>query len=399
MNAALSTPTSRRASALRDLADIRGGGTPSKSCAEFYSGSIPWVSPKDFKGNEILDAQDHISQAAIDQSATRLIPAGAVLVVLRSGVLKHRLPVAVNRVPVAINQDVKALICGAELDPNYLAHFLRYGAPKLLQRVRATTADNLPIDVLADLEIPVPERSEQRRVAAILDRAERIRLKCAGVVEILDKLVDQRFRAISSEGQRKCTVAEIGQVQGGIQVTPRRAAFPIEVPYLRVANVFRDRLDLSEVKSIRVTHAEMDRVKLNLGDVLIVEGHGNKAEIGRAAVWNGEISLCVHQNHLIRVRVDRRAAVPEYVGHAINSAESRSQIARFSGTTSGLNTISTADVKDLTIQLPTLGEQFEFRRVIQMALRLKSLLILRDAAARQLHKALEAKIFDGNSLL
>ena len=101
---------------LKEIADICGGGTPSKARPEFYQGSIPWVSPKDFKGGEIGDSEDHITEEAIRNSAAKLIPAGSVLVVVRSGVLKHRLPVALTRVSVAVNQDVKAFICGPSLD-------------------------------------------------------------------------------------------------------------------------------------------------------------------------------------------------------------------------------------------------------------------------------------------
>ncbi len=97
--------------ALDDLVSVSGGGTPSKSRPEFFTGQIPWVSPKDMKCWEIFDSQDHITQEAIDNSSTKLIGTGAVLVVIRSGILKHSLPVAINRVPVTLNQDMKALVC------------------------------------------------------------------------------------------------------------------------------------------------------------------------------------------------------------------------------------------------------------------------------------------------
>ena len=97
--------------ALDDLVSVSGGGTPSKSRPEIFTGQIPWVSPKDMKCWEIFDSQDHITQEAIDNSSTKLIGTGAVLVVIRSGVLKHSLPVAINRVLVTLNQDMKALVC------------------------------------------------------------------------------------------------------------------------------------------------------------------------------------------------------------------------------------------------------------------------------------------------
>src|SRR4051812_15333398 len=86
---------------LGDLGEWRGGGTPSKADARFWSGgSIPWVSPKDMKQERIADSEDHITPTALRESAARLIAPGSVLVVTRSGILERVLPVAVTDKPV-----------------------------------------------------------------------------------------------------------------------------------------------------------------------------------------------------------------------------------------------------------------------------------------------------------
>ncbi|MGC9261892.1 MAG: restriction endonuclease subunit S, partial [Phycisphaerae bacterium] len=78
---------------LGSLCKISGGGTPSKKNPAYWTGKIPWVSPKDMGGDEIHDSEDHISQRAVEESSASLIPVGSVLVVVRSGILKHTLPV------------------------------------------------------------------------------------------------------------------------------------------------------------------------------------------------------------------------------------------------------------------------------------------------------------------
>ena len=94
-----------------DLGEWRGGGTPSKQNLRYWTeGKIPWVSPKDMKSDLINGAQDLITQAALDDGAVNIIPAGSVLIVTRSGILVHSVPVGVTQVDVAINQDIKALI-------------------------------------------------------------------------------------------------------------------------------------------------------------------------------------------------------------------------------------------------------------------------------------------------
>jgi len=92
----------------------------------YYDGAIPWVTPKDMKSWYIDDAQIAITKSGLENSAARLAPTHSVLIVVRSGVLKHTVPVAINRLPVAINQDMKALICQNSVDPSYLARFIKW---------------------------------------------------------------------------------------------------------------------------------------------------------------------------------------------------------------------------------------------------------------------------------
>lgn len=94
---------------LADVAHIASGGTPSKANAAYWTGDIPWVSPKDMKTTRISDAEDHITRAAIDGSAAKVVGPGAVLAVVRSGILAHTFPVAIAERDVSFNQDIKAI--------------------------------------------------------------------------------------------------------------------------------------------------------------------------------------------------------------------------------------------------------------------------------------------------
>jgi type I restriction enzyme S subunit len=95
---------------LGEVGHWRGGGTPNKSTTRFWiNGTIPWVSPKDMKRPIIDDAEDYITPEAVENSSTQLVPPGSILIVTRSGILKHSLPVAITTRAVAINQDIKAI--------------------------------------------------------------------------------------------------------------------------------------------------------------------------------------------------------------------------------------------------------------------------------------------------
>ena len=104
------------------------------------------------------------------------------------------------------------------------------------------------------------------------------------------------------EGWAWATLEQTTEIQGGIQKQPKRAPSDNAFLFLRVANVRRGNLDLEEVHLIQLFSGELDKLRLVVGDLLIVEGNGSPSQIGRMAVWKGQIENCVHQNHIIRAR-------------------------------------------------------------------------------------------------
>lgn len=151
----------------------------------------------------------------------------------------------------------------------------------------------------------------------------------------------------------------LADIQGGITKNKKREALNLQLPYLRVANILPNGLDLTEVKAIGLTEQEYEAVRLMPGDLLIVEGNGSGTQIGRSAIWNGQIDPCVHQNHLIRVRL-RDGVLPLYVQTFLSSPEGRRQIMAKAVNTSGLHTLSTGKIRSIEVPLPPLNLQREF---------------------------------------
>jgi type I restriction enzyme, S subunit len=225
-------------------------------------------------------------------------------------------------------------------------------------------------DTLLAEKMPLPPLAEQRRIADILDKADALRTTRRAALAQLDTLAQSIFFDMFGDlrtNTKKWSLSKIGalaDVQGGLQVTSARKLLPIELPYLRVANVYRGVLDLQEIKTIRATTAEVARTRLLPDDLLIVEGHGNPAEIGRVALWNGSIVNCTHQNHLIRARVDIARVSPTYCCEYLNSSGGRQHLLRAGKTTSGLNTISVSDVRETPVAVPPIELQREFAQTL-----------------------------------
>ena len=154
-------------------AQILGGGTPSTKHPEYFAGTIPWVSPKDMKASIITDSIDHITEDAIANSTTNLIPANSVLMVIRSGILKHDLPIAINSVPVTINQDMKAFIVSSSLHPQYLMGYFRAIERDVLLGVRAVTADNIDFKAFQKRLVPIPPMALQEQYAAFVQQSDK----------------------------------------------------------------------------------------------------------------------------------------------------------------------------------------------------------------------------------
>ena len=280
-------------------------------------------------------------------------------------------------------------ICSTDIIPilpkegvsrDYLFYFLRTPDTVNLATSRCSGA-NLPRlspKQLASFKIPLPPLHEQKRIAGILDAADALRAKRREALGQLDILLQSTFLDMFGDpvtnlmGWEVVRIEEVGSVQGGLQVTSKRRPLPIERPYLRVANVFRGYLDLDEIKTIRLTEAEERRTAIEDEDILIVEGHGNRDEIGRCALWDGSIEQCVHQNHLIRLRCDRSKVIPLYVESYLNSQGGRRGLIGTSRTTSGLNTISVSKVKAATIGLPPLDLQHRFSAIVESVERQKA---------------------------
>ena len=156
---------------LKFFVTFAGGGTPSKSDDSYWSGSIPWVSPKDMKRPLIGQTEDYISEMGLANSPCSLIPPFSVLTVVRSGILQHSIPVALNTVPVTLNQDMKAMIPDDRVDSRYLVYQIS-GCQKELREAwvkQGATVESIEHQIMADSLMAVPPIEEQRQISNFLD--------------------------------------------------------------------------------------------------------------------------------------------------------------------------------------------------------------------------------------
>ena len=255
-----------------------------------------------------------------------------------------------------------------------------------------------------DQRIPFPELVEQRRIVDLLSRAEGIvRLRRDAqkkAAELIPAIFVEMFGdpATNPKGWPTLPLNEVSKVISGVAKGRQLSGDDlIELPYMRVGNVKDGHLDLSEVKTMEIKRSEAEKLRIEPGDLLMTEG-GDPDKLGRAALWRGEIDLCVHQNHIFKVRSNRALLSPEYLRSLAGSAYGKAYFLRVAKKTTGIASINKTQLSAFPVVLPPRAIQEVFNRHVQSA---ESIMAQQDDAsdkARATFEALLARSFTTEAL-
>ena len=157
---------------LKEIGKITGGGTPSMLNSAYWNGEIPWISPKDMRSEIVYDSELKVTVKGIEESTANMIPEGSLLIVGRSGILKRKLPVAINKVECAVNQDMKVVI-PFNISMNIYLQLMLFGIEKMVLRDYVKfgmTVHSLKYEEFALIPIPIPPLLEQHRIVTKVDQ-------------------------------------------------------------------------------------------------------------------------------------------------------------------------------------------------------------------------------------
>lgn len=260
---------------------------------------------------------------------------------------------------VCIGRGLTAIRPNEKIRLKYLLYFFRYFETQLQRQGTGTTFKAITQNVIKNLKIPVPSLPEQERIVA---RIEELFSELDKAVETLKTTQQQLavyrqavYASIFDHGTLR-PITDFFEISGGLTKNSKRHEFHTKMPYLRVANVYYNFLDLREIKQIGVMPNEIERTLLQKDDLLFVEGNGSKSQIGRVAIWDGSIKNCLHQNHLIKGR-PIGGMLPKYALFYLISGYGRKQILDIASSTSGLYTLSINKIKNLKIPYIDIDDQ------------------------------------------
>ncbi len=371
-------PPGWRTAKIEDIAVMVGSGsTPKGGNSSYVREGVPLIRSQNVHdGGLRLDDVAHITEAThAKMKRTHLRDLDVLLNITGASIGRCTfLPQGFG--PGNVNQHV----CIIRLDQRtaaaaFLSAFLSsYQGQRQIQDLQAgLSREGLNFQQVRAIRLPLPPLAEQRKIAAILSSVDEVIEKTQAVidqVQVVKKGLVQELLTRGLPGRHaKFKKTEIGEIpeswdvhrldsvamiQTGIAKN-RKNAGNISVPYLRVANVQDGFLDLTEVKTIDVNEQALSRYEVRVGDVLFTEG-GDADKLGRGTVWSGELSPCVHQNHVFVVRPGARVRswfLTTYGG----SDRGKAYFLDCAKQTTNLASINSSQLRAFPIPLPPVEEQ------------------------------------------
>ncbi|WP_282940915.1 restriction endonuclease subunit S [Corynebacterium auriscanis] len=285
--------------------------------------------------------------------------------------------------------------------PRYLEHFARTG--RLTANAKAfsqgaTNRQRIKEETLLRFKFPLPPLSEQRRIAGVLEHSsQQIKetdLQLNSLAALRSSITE---RALDLRKHQMLQLNEIADIQSGVTKGRKLKNGEVmsEYPYMAVSNVKSGFLDLQTVKTIEVTNREAAKYELRPGDILLTEG-GDPDKLGRGTIWRGEISKCLHQNHIFRIRLPENSPIPpDVLMSLISSRASRSYFLRSAKQTTGIASINKTQLSALPIPLLSAYEVIPLNRALNAIDAVAGKLKLRHTLLQELHASLAARAFSG----
>ncbi len=249
------------------------------------------------------------------------------------------------------------------INPFFILYLLRSQENIIAGRGTGTTFNAITGNKLKGIKITLPPLAEQKRIVtkieelfSLIENAKNIlRNVKLQIPKLLQKTIDD-FTMDGIKNSQIHRLGEIADIRGGVTLGRQLKEKTVKMPYLRVANVQDGYLDLSEIKEIEVLESEREKWLLKSGDILLTEG-GDRDKLGRGTVWRGQISTCIHQNHIFRVRLDKRQFDPDFISLILRSSRSKNFFQNAGKQTVNLASINKTQLSSFEFSCPDITTQ------------------------------------------
>ncbi len=175
---------------LGELFEITSGGTPSRDNPDFFSGNIPWFKTGDLKSYRLTNSEEFITQEALENSAAKIFPKDTVLLAMYGATIGAA---GILSIEAATNQACAAFLPSKHVNPEFLYYFFLHNKQQLINKGVGGAQPNLSGRLLKDLKIPLPPLEVQKKIAAVLEKADALRRKREEQIKRLNDLLQATF--------------------------------------------------------------------------------------------------------------------------------------------------------------------------------------------------------------
>lgn len=399
-----SIPKSWRIQNLEDISGfITKGGTPTTYGFDWVdeNSGVPFfrsecVTDNGFnpKGMNFIHADAH------RQMSRSEVKPGDLLMTITGNI--GRIAIApINFSTANINQHIARIRIqeGSEVSADYVYQCLKHDGYVTHYRAILTgqAYPQISLQQVRETPIPLPTYAEQQKIAAILTAVDNKLGVIDRQIEVTKTLKQGLMQTLFSQCAADwptVQLQDVAAVRTGIAKGKKGLKEPADLPYLRVANVQDGHIDLTEVKTIAVEAAQVERYALQPGDVLMTEG-GDFDKLGRGDVWEGQISPCLHQNHVFAVRPAPSKLNSYYLAALAASDYGRQYFLSCAKRTTNLASINSSQLKAFPVLLPPLDEQVRIADIVTAANARIEILSTKKAHYHTLKRGLMQKLLTG----
>ncbi len=291
-----------------------------------------------------------------------------------------------------------------DVDREFVAHLLRreQTVEYIMMSVNGSRMPRADMKALMSLPVRLPPLDEQRRIVGILNRAAKIKQMRQQAQELMQEFVPALFVEMFGSQEKigvkyPCMpLREVAEIASGVTKGRKiESSNAVEVPYLRVANVQDGFLNLDEIKAITIQRGEEQKYALAPGDLVMTEG-GDQDKLGRAAVWNGELDYCAHQNHVFRVRPNAEVVLADYLRDVSGSAYGKSYFLSVAKRTTGIASVNKTQLGGFPVPMPPMELQALYAKILVTAHGISSVLEAAASGVATLRSSLVSRLLESS---
>jgi len=358
--------------AIGDFCRTGSGGTPSrKKASRYFGGNIPWVKSGELREGVITETEETITELAVLESSAKFIPKGALLVAMYGATIGR---VAKLGIDATSNQAVCHILPDESLaDIQYMFHALKAQVPHWLGKGVGGAQPNISQDIIRNTHIPLPPLEEQRRIAAILDKAQDLSLRARLSNQLASSLIEsEMIQRFDRPGRVQSQSDLLTLVDAGVTVIDCPHSTPQWTEdgkiCLRTSNlgkgdwIWQDTRYISDDDFLERSR----RAPLEPGDIVL----SREGTVGIAAIVASGMEVCMGQR-LVQLKLGTSRLMPEYLLAQLLYLLRPERISHaMTGSTS--KHINVKDLRELKVHCPPIEEQLDFESFCKSTTKLMS---------------------------